>query len=94
MRSLETRQEVVSAREERLRDANSSVIFGRRCGRGQGQEPFNAIARNLGRTAEPKTPEFVRMQVPEHYYQALMHWFRVRAQPAGAHSREWLFECE
>jgi hypothetical protein len=49
--SLETRQEVVSAREERLRDANSSVIFGRRCGRGQGQEPFNAVARNL-RTAE------------------------------------------
>ena len=51
VRSLETRQEVVSAREERLRDANSSVIFGRRCGRGQGQEPFNAVARNL-RTAE------------------------------------------
>jgi hypothetical protein len=35
VRSLETRQKVVSTREERLRDANSSVYLGAGAGAGE-----------------------------------------------------------
>jgi hypothetical protein len=45
---VETRQEVVSAGEEKVARCEFLCIFGRRCGRGQGQESLNAIARNLG----------------------------------------------
>jgi hypothetical protein len=82
---VETRQEVVSAGEEKVARCEFLCIFGRRCGRGQGQESLNAIARTLGRIAEPKTPEFVECS-PRALPPSLMHRLKVRAQPVGVHS--------
>jgi len=48
---VETRQEVVSAGEERLRDVNSSVYLGAGAGEVRAKSPFNAIARKLRRTS-------------------------------------------
>lgn len=66
---VETRQEVVSAGEEKVARCEFLCIFGRRCGRGQGQDSLNAIARNLGARRNLKHRNLWNV-VPEHYHQA------------------------
>ena len=56
---METRQEVVSAGEERLRDANSSVYLGAGAGEVRAKSPLTRSPANLGARAEPKTLPFV-----------------------------------
>jgi len=77
---VETRQEVVSAGEERLRDVNSSVYLGAGAGEVRAKSPLTRSPANLGARAEPKTPPFVECS-PRALLSSLMHWLSGRAEP-------------
>lgn len=87
---METRQEVVSAGEERLRDANSSVYLGAGVGEVRAKSPLTRLPADLGAPRNLKNRHLWNA-VPELLLSSLMHWFSERAEPAGAHSREWIY---
>ena len=77
---MKTRQEVVSAGEERLRVRIPLYIWAQVRVKSS-PRPFNAIARNLGAQRNLKHRNLRNAQA----------WFSDKAQHASAHSTEWIY---